>query len=126
MTQTYLPTNWFSRIFLAAFLTIDSASAATDARKLNPAEEWVVAQVTAGEIADLSERFPDEKDRKLSAQFLDDLLTSMLPGLKPHRYRPREIRPRKNRISVELAIVQPDLRKDLRIAEIKRPVDDCP
>src|SRR5438552_11877293 len=72
------PVNWFSGTFFAA-LTIISASAATDAQtsadELNPAEQWVVAQVTAGEKADLSKKFPEEKDRKLSAQFVENLLT---------------------------------------------------
>src|SRR6266481_96814 len=64
------PINWFLGIFLAAFLTIISASSAvgkTGARGLNPAEEWVVAQATAGKIADLdgalnadhTKKFPD-------------------------------------------------------------------
>jgi hypothetical protein len=57
----------------------------TAAEGLNPAEEWVVAQVTAGEIADLSKKFPKEKDRKLRADFLEDLLMGTLPGVKLHR-----------------------------------------
>src|SRR6266478_9718422 len=96
------PINWFPGIFLAAFLTIISASSAvgkTGARGLNPAEEWVVAQATAGKIADLdgapnadhTKKFPEEKDRKLSAQFLEDLLTGTLPGVKMHRHGVRII-----------------------------------
>src|SRR5207249_4994400 len=81
--------NWFLGIFLAAFLAGVSASAAaaaqTSERKLNPAEKWVVAQVTAGEIANLSEKFPDQGKRRLSAHFLEDLLTGALPGVKLHR-----------------------------------------
>src|SRR5437667_1833356 len=81
--------NWFVGICLAAFLTAISASAAapqTGTGGLNPAEQWVVAQATAGEIADLSKKFPKEKDRKLSAHFLENLLTGTLPGLKLHRH----------------------------------------
>jgi len=96
------PINWFPGIFLAAFLTIIYASSAigkTGARGLNPAEEWVVAQATAGKIADLdgalnadhTKKFPEEKDRKLSAQFLEDLLTGTLPGVKMHRHGVRII-----------------------------------
>src|SRR6266446_490383 len=96
------PINWFLGIFLAAFLTIISASSAvgkTGARGLNPAEEWVVAQATAGKIADQdgalnadhTKKFPEEKDRKLSAQFLEDLLTGTLPGVKMHRHGVRII-----------------------------------
>jgi Pentapeptide repeats (9 copies) len=48
---------------------------------MSPVELWV------GETADLTRQFPDEeKDkRKLSAHFLEDLLTGGLPGFKPHR-----------------------------------------
>ena len=85
------PINWFLGICLAAFLTILSASAAvpqTSAEGLNAAEKWVVAQVTAGETANLSKIFPEEKDRKLSAHFLEDLLTGTgtLSGIKLHRH----------------------------------------
>ena len=82
------PINWFLGICLAAFLTAISASEAapqTGAGGLNPAEQWIVAQATAGEIADLSKKFPKEKDRKLSARFVEGLLMGALPGFKPHR-----------------------------------------
>jgi uncharacterized protein YjbI with pentapeptide repeats len=80
------PVNRFLGICLAACLTIyaPSAVAKTGARGLNPAEEWVVAQATAGEKADLSEQFA--KDRNLSVHFLEDLLTGTLPGVKLHRH----------------------------------------
>src|SRR5438132_61069 len=80
--------NWFSGTSLAAFLTIVSASAGVPQ---TDAEKWVVKQATAGEIADLSKRYTEEKDRKLSAQFLEDLLTGALPGFKPHRHGVRII-----------------------------------
>ena len=57
----------------------------TGERKLNPAENWVVAQVTAGKEADLREKFPNEVDRKLGGHFLEDLLTGELLGVKPQR-----------------------------------------
>jgi uncharacterized protein YjbI with pentapeptide repeats len=87
------PINWFPGICLAAFLTTTSASAVapqTAARELNPAEKWVVAQVAAGEIADLSKQFPEEKDRKLSAHFLEVLLTGTRPD-ELHRHGVRII-----------------------------------
>ncbi len=80
--------KWFLDVSLATSLAMIFASAA-DAqigeKKLTPAEKWVVAQAAAGEIADLSKQFPEEKDRKLSAHFLEDLLMGALPGVKPHR-----------------------------------------
>jgi uncharacterized protein YjbI with pentapeptide repeats len=79
----------FLGICLAAFLTTFSASAAppgTGVEGLNPAEEWVVAQVTAGKIADLSMKFPTESDRQLSAHFLEDLLTGARPDVTLHRH----------------------------------------
>jgi uncharacterized protein YjbI with pentapeptide repeats len=87
-----------SAICLKAFLTTISASAATHAQTkpggFKPAEKWVVTQVTVGEIADLdaalnvdrTKKFPEEKDRKLRAHFLEDLLTGVLPGVKLHRH----------------------------------------
>ena len=94
-TTTLLTVNWFSAICLAAFLAIyaSSAVAKTAAGGLNPAEKWIVAQVRAGEIADLSKQFPDkEKDkRKLSAHFLEALLTGTLPDVKPHPHGVRII-----------------------------------
>ena len=83
------PINWFSAIFLAAFLTIISASAAVpppSAEELNGAGKWVVERVTAGKEADLSKQFHEEEDRKLSAHFLEDLLTDTLPNVKLHRH----------------------------------------
>jgi hypothetical protein len=87
----------FLGICLGAFLPIyaSSAVAKTGAGGLNPAEKWVVAQVTEGRTADLSEKFPDkEKEkRKLSAHSLEALLTGALPGVKPHRNGVRIIGP---------------------------------
>jgi hypothetical protein len=86
--RTRSPINWFLGICLAAFLAIISASAAVprpSAEELNAAEKWVVERVTAGEEADLSKQFPEEKDRKLSAHFLEDLL--MGPLLHRHGVR---------------------------------------
>jgi uncharacterized protein YjbI with pentapeptide repeats len=86
---TCSPVNWFLAIFLAAFLTIISAAVAADVqssgRELNPAEKWVVARITAGQKADLTKQFPEQEDRKLSAHFLEGLLTGALPGVKLHQ-----------------------------------------
>jgi uncharacterized protein YjbI with pentapeptide repeats len=82
---TCLSGNWFLTVFLAVFLTITSASAATqtNAEEMNPAEKLVVAQAVAGNLTDLTQ-FP-EKDRKLSAHFLEELLMGTVPGFKSHR-----------------------------------------
>jgi uncharacterized protein YjbI with pentapeptide repeats len=89
------PINWFSGICCAAFLTIFSSTGAarSSAGQLNAAETWVFTQAMAGEIADLSKQFPDnEKDkRKLSAHFLEELITGALPGIKLHRHGVRII-----------------------------------
>jgi hypothetical protein len=54
--------------------------------KPNPlAEKWVVEQVAAGQIADLEERFPDEADRVLSADFIQKLLTASLKDVEVPR-----------------------------------------
>ena len=88
----------FLAIFSTAFLTTISSLAATEAQtnvgELNPAEQWIVAQATAGDVADLdaalntdnTKKFPEEKDRKLRAHFLEDLLMGTLPSVKLHRH----------------------------------------
>ncbi len=55
-------------------------------KALNPAEQWVIAQATAGEIADMSKQFPDKGDRQLSADFLEALLMGIRPDVKLHRH----------------------------------------
>lgn len=95
-TTALSPMNWFSGICLAAFLTIiypSTGVAKRGAGELNATEEWIVTQTSAGEIADLSKQFPEkEKDkRKLSAHFLEELLTGALPGIKLHRHGVRII-----------------------------------
>src|SRR5207237_1090904 len=90
--------NRFSAILSAAFLSNVSASTAVDSRtganELTPTEQWVVAQVTAGDVANLetalnahhTKQFPTESDRQLSADFLENLLMGTLPGVKVHRH----------------------------------------
>ena len=63
-----------------------AAAQTTYVEKLNPAEQWVVAQATAGKIADLNKEFRKEGDRQLSAHFLEDLLMGTLPDVKLHRH----------------------------------------
>jgi len=80
--------NWFLAILCAVFCTIISASSAVDsqtgAKELTPTEQWVVAQATAGKVANLARQFPADK-RKLSAAFLKDLLTGEQLGFNPSR-----------------------------------------
>jgi hypothetical protein len=53
----------------------------------NPSLEGLILhQVASGEEADLKKEFPDEKDRVLSAQFLEKLLTNSLQGAHVHRH----------------------------------------
>jgi hypothetical protein len=84
--------GWLLAFVLAACIGM-AAEPQTAPREFTAAERWVVAQVNAGEIADLSKQFPDkEKDkRKLSAHFLEQLLTGALPGIKLHRHGVRII-----------------------------------
>ena len=53
----------------------------------NPqAERWVLEQISAGKIADLTKEFPAEADRALSSEFLQQLLTDSVPNIKiPHQ-----------------------------------------
>jgi uncharacterized protein YjbI with pentapeptide repeats len=86
--STCTSANWFAAIFAAAFLTLISASAVVGQagpEAMNPAEKWVVVQAAAGRTADLIKQFPKEKDRKLGAHFLENLLIGALANFKPHR-----------------------------------------
>ncbi len=101
--------SWFSRIFFAISLTISPSSAAvpqTAGEESNAAEKLVVARATAGKIADLTK----EKDRKLSAHFLEALLTGALPDFKPHR----------NGVQIVGAVIDEPI--SLRNAQISFPV----
>ena len=83
---------WFSAALITASVATAAAKTQNTAQWLGPAEEWVVTQTRAGEIADLSKQFPDkENKRRLSAHFLEELLTGALPGMKLHRHGVRII-----------------------------------
>jgi uncharacterized protein YjbI with pentapeptide repeats len=101
-------------IFLLTIAVTAGVSAPTSAADLGVAEQWVVAQVNAGQVADLSQ-FADEAQRKLSARFLEDLLTGALPSLKPQRQG----------VQISNAIVKEPI--DLRNAEIaiETSLRDC-
>lgn len=82
--------NWFSSLFLGASLIITSSSTAapqTTAEATSPVEEWIVAQVSAGNVADLTLQFPGKEKygQKLNSYFLQELVMGTLPGFKPHR-----------------------------------------
>ena len=74
-----------SLALLLAIFEADAAESGAAPKQWSETEKWVLEQVAAGKIADLSKKFPDEAQRKLSAQFLEDLLTGALPGFKLHR-----------------------------------------
>jgi len=76
---------WFSAGLIAASVATPTARPQNASDELSPAEKWVAAQVTAGETADLRKKFPKEEDRKLSAHFLERLLTGTQPDVQPQR-----------------------------------------
>lgn len=51
-----------------------------------PTEKWVLKKIAEGETANLWEQFKDEKDRVLSASFLEKLLTCAPGEMKTHRH----------------------------------------
>jgi hypothetical protein len=76
-----------SAIFLVVILVSASAVVPQSAAQgLNSAEKWVVTKAMTGEIADLSEQFRNENNRRLTAHFLEGLLTGTLSGVKLHRH----------------------------------------
>ena len=68
-----------------------------------------------GEAANLNQQFPADKDRKLSAHFLEALLTGTLPGVKLHR----------NGVRIIGAIID----EPIELSNVKIPwevwLDDC-
>jgi uncharacterized protein YjbI with pentapeptide repeats len=80
----------FSSLLIGASLIIIAPSKAapqTSAEVMNPVEEWIVAQVSAGNTADLTQQFPGKEKygQNLNAHFLEQLVMGTLPGFKPHR-----------------------------------------
>jgi hypothetical protein len=76
-----------------------------------PQEQWVLEQLEKGEIADLEEKFgKKEENRRLSARFLEDLLTGGFKGLGVHRHG----------IRVKNAVIAEPL--DLKLAQIPKAV----
>lgn len=75
-------------LLLTALLHLNNvALAQTPFPPPNPLlEEWILRQVAFGEEADLKKQFPDEKDRVLSASFLERLLTNSFKEAKVHRH----------------------------------------
>jgi hypothetical protein len=73
-------------------ICLSASEAQTSAVDGNPTEKWVVDRLTEGAPANLdnalnadhTKKFPEEKDRTLSAPFLQGLLTGALPGVKLH------------------------------------------
>jgi len=83
-------TGWFlSLLFGASLFTVfpSTAAAQTGAEIMNPAEQWIVGQVSDGKTVDLTLQFPGKEKygQKLSAHFLEQLIMGTLPGFKPHR-----------------------------------------
>jgi hypothetical protein len=57
-----------------------------DLGELSTAERWVLERVTAGDVADLKEKFGvPETGRRLRGRFLEALLTGEFQGLQAHR-----------------------------------------
>jgi uncharacterized protein YjbI with pentapeptide repeats len=66
--------------------SIKAEQSPTKTNELTEAEAWIVAQLNAGEIADLPAHFRDENDWKIDAHFLEDLLAGAVGSLKQHRH----------------------------------------
>ena len=79
----------------------------------NPeAERWVLEQVEAGKVADLKERFPDTKDRVLSADFIEKLLTGEFEDAPVHR---RGVRIKHALFTEPLDLVNAEVRCETRL-----------
>ena len=94
LARASFPANWLLVIFSATVLSTSASPVTLQTEMnhatalqmgMNHAEEFVVAQAMGGQIADLTKQFPEEKDRKLRAGFLEELLIGTLPGFKQNR-----------------------------------------
>ena len=94
MVELSLDARTCMRLFVATLLAVGislwsftcSVWAEQTDEELSPTENWVLEQVKAGRVADLEERFPDEKDQVLSADFIQKLLTGKLKDAPVHRH----------------------------------------
>jgi hypothetical protein len=84
------PMGWVIFICLLKITLLHLGSLALAQQTPSPTnpqlEEWILKQIALGEEADLKKQFPDERDRVLSAQFLEKLLTNSLKGANVHRH----------------------------------------
>lgn len=111
------PINNPSKLFIFLTLAISFGCAVCPARaqsktaaakKLSPAEEWVLSQASHGEEADLQTKFPGgDEQRVLSASFLVGLLDNSMEGVKVGR----------NGVQIKNAIV----REPLNLTNLKIP-----
>ena len=72
------------RVYLALLLLLvgaHSVNAQTPSANV-AAEKWIITKIANGEEVHLVEAFPNAEDRKLSASFIQKLLTNSVKGLK--------------------------------------------
>ncbi len=95
-------------LWLAPLATVAASREPAPAGAPNIAEKFLLDQVAAGKVADLSAAFPDEGTRRIRGVFLEELLTGSRKDCIVHR----------NGVQVEGAIVRG--RVDLRNTEVTR------
>lgn len=77
--------SFLSLSFLAAVLLIATHNSQAQTASAAGVEEYILAQLTAGNVADLKHAFPKETDRVVSAAFLEDLIINPDKKYKIHR-----------------------------------------
>src|SRR5262249_28014658 len=93
----------------SCFLPVDLALA-TGVQINSETEAWVLNRITVGEVADLATRFTNERDRVLSASFLERLITHYSQSAIVHRHG----------IRITYAVFREEI--DLTYARVLHPV----
>lgn len=84
MRQRFYKLGLLLSITMAVCLTLPSSVRAQSETALTDAEQWVLEQTAAGNVAYLATQFPSEEDRVIRAVFLENLLEN--PPIKVTRY----------------------------------------
>lgn len=81
--RTYLCILLFFTICNLSSIAFATTNKSTSLNISNPAaEKWILERIAAGQVADLSLVFSDEKERVISSLFLENILTNSLKEMK--------------------------------------------
>jgi len=79
MNKMQLTFIFFSSFVL--FISPQTPAFSQSQFNFSPCEKWIIKQITRGDVADLIVEFQEERDRILSATFLEKLFTNDFKNL---------------------------------------------